>query len=98
MLVPISTTVIVIVKSYSLCFSSYTTFQYSNIVIKPTTIKAGQNVTVTANVMNIGNRTSDEVIAQAPLLKASLVPQAPPSSACNNENWEGPDTIVLLFR
>lgn len=40
---------------------SYTTFNYSNFKINPTTIKAGQNVTVSATVTNTGNRTSDEV-------------------------------------
>ena len=42
-------------------FSSYTTFKYSDLKIMPTTIKAGQNVTVSVTVTNTGSRTSDEV-------------------------------------
>ena len=41
--------------------SSYTTFKYSDLKITPTTVKAGQNVTVSVTVTNTGSRASDEV-------------------------------------
>ena len=46
------------------CFlpcSSYTTFKYSDLKVMPTTIKAGQNVTISVIVTNTGRRPSDEV-------------------------------------
>ena len=36
-------------------------FKYSDIKIEPTTVKAGQNVTVSVTVTNTGSRISDEV-------------------------------------
>ena len=42
-------------------FRSYTTFKYSDLEITPSTVKTGQNVTVTATVTNTGATTSDEV-------------------------------------
>ena len=48
-------------------YRSYSTFKYSDLNIAPTTVKAGQNVTVSVSVTNTGSRTSDEV--QLSLLK-----------------------------
>ena len=45
--------------------SSYTTFKYSDLKITPTTVKAGQNVTVSVTVTNTGSRVSDEVYIHA---------------------------------
>ncbi len=41
---------------------SYTTFRYSNLEIKPTTIQAGETVTVAVEVENNGQRAGDEVV------------------------------------
>jgi len=40
---------------------SYTTFAYRNLTVNPETIKAGETVTVTADVENTGARAGDEV-------------------------------------
>ena len=58
--------VLILTKVYSIIRSdnfcrSYTTFKYSDLKIEPTTVKAGQNVTVSVTVTNIGSRISDEV-------------------------------------
>jgi beta-glucosidase len=41
---------------------SYTQFTYSNTKIQPSTIKAGEEVTVTIDVKNTGKREGDEVV------------------------------------
>ena len=41
---------------------SYTKFQYSNLKLSAETIKPGENLTVSATVKNVGNRTGDEVV------------------------------------
>ena len=42
---------------------SYSTFQYSSLSVKPTSIKAGQSVTVSVQVTNTGAKyTADEVV------------------------------------
>ncbi len=40
---------------------SFTLFNYSNIIVKPSSIKAGENVSIAVSVTNIGNRDGDEV-------------------------------------
>jgi beta-glucosidase len=40
---------------------SYSNFAYNGLVISPTTVKAGTNVTVAVNVTNVGLINSDEV-------------------------------------
>lgn len=40
---------------------SYTTFEYSNLEVRPSKISAGQSVTVTADIKNSGNRAGEEV-------------------------------------
>jgi beta-glucosidase len=41
---------------------SYTNFKYGNLRLSPKTIRAGQQITVSADVTNAGNRAGDEVI------------------------------------
>ena len=41
---------------------SYTQFTYSNAKVQPTTIKPGQEVTVTIEIKNTGKREGDEVV------------------------------------
>ena len=40
---------------------SYSTFSYNDLVISPTTVKAGINVTIGVDVANMGPYDSDEV-------------------------------------
>lgn len=40
---------------------SYSKFHYAHLVVSPTTVKPGQNVTVTVNVTNRGPYEADEV-------------------------------------
>ena len=40
---------------------SYTTFMYSDLVVSPSTVKAGDNVTVKVAVENVGNMDGYEV-------------------------------------
>ncbi len=40
---------------------SYTTFEYSNLVITPTSVSEGQNITVSADISNTGSRSGDEI-------------------------------------
>ncbi|KAK3610843.1 hypothetical protein CHS0354_015699 [Potamilus streckersoni] len=40
---------------------SYTTFQYNDLVLTPTKVKAGDNVTVTFNITNTGSLSGSEV-------------------------------------
>ena len=46
---------------------SFTHFKYSDLNIEPATIKAGENVTVSVTVTNIGERDADEVREQSVL-------------------------------
>lgn len=41
---------------------SYTTFEYSNLVVSPATISATQSATVRATIKNAGSRVGDEVV------------------------------------
>jgi beta-glucosidase len=41
---------------------SYTTFEYSNLKLSAETIDAGQSITVSVDVKNLGDRTGDEVV------------------------------------
>jgi beta-glucosidase len=41
---------------------SYTKFEYSNLKITPAEIKAGEKVTVSVDVQNVGDRKGDEVV------------------------------------
>ena len=58
-------------------FSSYTTFSYSNLVVSPSAIIAGENVTVKVTVSNTGNVDGDEV---GVVMTSSLVGVAMTSS------------------
>ncbi len=40
---------------------SYTTFSYGNIVVTPSSVAAGQNITVSVDITNTGSRAGDEV-------------------------------------
>ena len=67
------------INSYYLNYfcRSYTTFKYSDLKIVPTSIKTGQNVTVSVTVTNTGSRTSDEVCSWN-------IPQNAPIDKLNN--------------
>ena len=41
--------------------SSYTTFSYSDLVVSPSSVKAGDNVTLKVTVQNTGRMDGDEV-------------------------------------
>ena len=41
---------------------SYSKFHYNSLLVSPTTIKRGQNVTVAVNVTNRGPYVADEVL------------------------------------
>ena len=41
---------------------SYTTFTYSNLILTPTAVNPGEQVTVTVDVTNSGSRVGDEVV------------------------------------
>ncbi|MCD6289198.1 MAG: fibronectin type III-like domain-contianing protein, partial [Anaerolineae bacterium] len=41
---------------------SYTRFEYSNLKIEPQAIRPGENVQITVDVTNVGDRAGDEVV------------------------------------
>jgi beta-glucosidase len=53
---------------------SYTQFQYRNLTISPTSVRAGKFVTVTVEVENVGDRAGDEVVQLYLTDNAALVP------------------------
>ena len=50
-----------VVNCSSLVIRSYTSFFYSDLVVSPSTVKAGTNVTVKVSVANTGQYDGDEV-------------------------------------
>ena len=53
--------VMYVVNCSSLMIRSYTSFFYSDLVVSPSTVKAGSNVTVKVSVANTGQYDGDEV-------------------------------------